>query len=178
MHQTWKVFQFSLSFFVCFLCVCPGQQWMTPHNQFGQIGNVGRMLLHHHPKTSPLHILDARAIWEWDENKTSQWSPFPHTAAVLLEYGLLFLSTLFHHIFTTWLQYFCNDDITMHDWWASIKTHTSVCLRRVPCDRNPSVFLHNLLLTNNWKHCNVADIAKIGVNVFKTKMLSDPNPSV
>ena len=51
--------------------------------------------------------------------------------------------------------------------------HILACLRRVPCDRNPSVFLHKLLLTNNWKHCNVADIAQIGVNVFKTKILSE-----
>ena len=47
-----------LSLFVSAVCVLV--QWMTPHNQFGQIGNVARMLLH--PETSlPLHILDARA---------------------------------------------------------------------------------------------------------------------
>ena len=51
--------------------------------------------------------------------------------------------------------------------------HILACLRRVPCDRNPSVFLHKLLLTKDWKHCNVADIAQIGVNVFKTKILSE-----
>ena len=55
-----------LSLFVSSVCVLV--QWMTPHNQFGQIGNVAGMLLH--PKTSPLHILDASTIWEQDQNKT------------------------------------------------------------------------------------------------------------